>query len=52
MTLVLFVPHKDGFLLVSDKQDTHFDTGEKFDFKKVYLHSTNGPAIGCSGVQN
>lgn len=49
MTLILFVPHKNGYLLVSDRQDTHFSSNEKFDFQKIYFNTPNGPAIGFSG---
>jgi hypothetical protein len=49
MTLILFIPHSLGFLLVCDKQDTHYDSNEKFDFKKYYIHTANGPVLGFSG---
>jgi len=48
VTLVLFIPHRDGCVLVSDKQNTHRD-GSKTEVTKLYLHDRSGPAIGCAG---
>lgn len=48
MTLVLFIPHRNGCILVSDKQNTHVD-GSKTEVTKLYLHNKSGPAIGCAG---
>lgn len=50
MTLVLFIPHSEGFVLISDRQNTSkYPAVEKNEVKKLHLQSENGPAIGCAG---
>lgn len=49
MTLVLFIPHVNGFILLADKQNTIRGTIEKNEVLKLHLQSENGPAVGCAG---
>ena len=49
MTLILFIPHSHGYVLVSDRQDTFPETGAKTEVTKLYIQSNAGPAVGCSG---
>jgi len=48
LTLVLLVPHRQGFVLIADRQNTR-ENGYKDEFTKLYLQSDQGPAIGCAG---
>lgn len=49
MTLILFIPHSHGYVLVADRQDTFTGTGCKTEVTKLYIQSKTGPAVGCSG---
>jgi hypothetical protein len=49
LTLILFIPHSHGYVLVSDRQDTFTGTGAKTEVTKLYIQSKTGPAVGCSG---
>jgi len=51
MTLVMYIPYKEGCILISDRQDTEEVRNGicKREVKKLYLVSEKGPAIGCSG---
>lgn len=51
MTLVMYIPHEKGCILIADRQDTATDSMGlcKREVRKLYLVSEKGPAIGCSG---
>lgn len=51
MTLILFLPFKDGGILMSDKQDTYQEQMgmNKRTVTKLFLISEDGPAIGAAG---
>lgn len=48
MTLVLFIPHGQGCVLIADRQNTR-KQGIKDEVTKIYLEGDEGPAIGCAG---
>lgn len=49
MTLILFIPHSHGYVLVSDRQDTFPETGAKTEVTKLHIQGNSGPAVGCAG---
>jgi len=48
LTLVLFIPHSQGCVLIADRQNTR-GQGIKDEITKIYLEGDEGPAIGCAG---
>ena len=48
MSLILFIPHSEGCILLADRQDT-LESGSKNEVTKLYVQGVKGPAIGSSG---
>lgn len=48
MTLILFIPHCEGCILLSDRQST-LESGYKNEVTKLHVQGVKGPAIGSSG---